>query len=123
MELSSVPSTLTPATPTCSNWNSAAAKPSGSGPIRSQPILVSSFSIQNRTSLPVIDSGPVGPMGAQWNAQVVFGAPSAGNYHLIVYEASDTRGGDYIRLAAVSGPCAEVWVGGGEVLGLGVRPR
>ena len=27
------------------------------------------------------------------------------------------------RLQILWGPCAETWVGGGEILGIGVRPR
>ena len=42
------------------------------------------------------DSGPIGPLGFQWNAEILFEAPSTGTYYIQVYVADDGLGGSYI---------------------------
>ena len=47
------------------------------------------------------DSGPIGPMGTQLNAEISFEAPSTGTYYLIVYQVDDAQGGSYIVYADI----------------------
>ena len=47
------------------------------------------------------DSGPVGPLGFQWNAQVLFEAPATGSYYVVVWTPDHGRGGSYIISAEI----------------------
>ena len=47
------------------------------------------------------DSGPIGPLGFQWNAEISFEAPSTGTYYVRVYVAGFEPGGSYLIHAAI----------------------
>ena len=47
------------------------------------------------------DSGPIGPLGFMWNAEITFEAPATGTYYLNVYVADGDLGGSYILNAEI----------------------
>jgi len=47
------------------------------------------------------DSGPLGHLGFQFNAQVEYVAPSTGTYYVMVYGLDDVPGGNYIISAEI----------------------
>ena len=47
------------------------------------------------------DSGPIGPLGFQWNAQVSFEAPATSSYYVAVWTPDESRGGSYIINAEI----------------------
>ena len=47
------------------------------------------------------NSGPIGPLGFQWNAEILFEAPSTGTYYTQVYVADDGLGGSFIINAEI----------------------